>query len=183
MDRRRSDALALQLEGAEQALWQSLAEVCAKAPPTRRNTGELIRVAAVLEIAGSDVRRAIAIRRRRRLERAARSDRVLMADAEAMMTRTTSRHAFIDSRGVGWSVFDVQPTLEPAMLSQLAPPFQEGWLCFESVAEKRRLSPIPSNWRSLSDSDLEHLLEQAEIVPVPRRRSRRSRDDLTPPPT
>jgi hypothetical protein len=181
MDRRRSDALALQFEDAEQALLRSLAEVCAKAPSTKRNTGELVRVAAVLEIAGSDVKRAIAIRRRRRLERAARSDRVLMADAEAMMTRTTARHAFIDSRGVGWNVFDVQPALDRAMLTQLAPPFQEGWLCFESVTEKRRLTPIPSNWRSLSDSDLEKLLGEAEIVRMPRRRSRRSRDDLTPP--
>lgn len=182
MDGRRSGAVALQLEDAEQTLRQSLAEVCAKRPSARANTGELIRVAAILEIAGSAVKRAIAIRRRRRVDHASRNEHGVMTDAEAMMTRTTARHAFTDSHSVAWHVFDVYPATDRVESSRLAPPFQHGWLCFESAGEKRRLTPIPWGWESLNDDDLEQLLQRAEIVPVPRRRSRRSRDDLTPPP-
>jgi hypothetical protein len=181
MDRRRSDTLALQLEDAERTLRQSLVEVCARAPSSRPNTGELIRVAAVLEIAGSAVKRAIAIRRRRRIDDALRSEHGVMADAEAMMTRTTARHAFTDSGRTVWNVFDVYPASDPSAVSRLAPSFQHGWLCFESAGEKRRLSPIPWGWDSLADHDLEELLGRAEVVAVPRRR-RRSRDDLMPPP-
>ena len=182
MDRRRTDPLALQLEDAEQKLRQSIAEVCARAPSSRANTGELIRVAAVLEIAGSAVKRAIAIRRRRRVNEALRTHGSVMADAEVLMTRTTARCRFTDSRRIVWDVFDVYPPTDPAVLGHLAPSFQHGWLCFESVGEKRRLGPIPWGWESLSDRQLEEVLRRAEIVPVPRRRGRRSRDDLTPPP-
>jgi hypothetical protein len=181
MDRRR-DSLAVQLEDAEQTLRQSLADVCAKKPSSRTNTGELIRVAEVLEIAGTAVKRAIAIRRRRRVDEVLRSAHGVMADAEAMRVRTTARHAFTDSHQNVWHVFDVYPTTDPAELSRLAPPFLHGWLCFESEREKRRLSPIPWGWRSVNDHDLEKLLARAEIVPAPRRRGRRSRDDLSPPP-
>jgi hypothetical protein len=182
MGSRRSDAFVLQLEEAEKTLQDSLADVCAKAPSCRANTGELIRVAAVLEVAGSAVKRAITIRHRRRVDESLRTERGVMAVAEAMMTRTTARHVFTDSRKVVWNVFDVYPAVGPAALKRLTPAFQKGWLCFESVGEKRRLSPIPWNWRLLPDRELEELLQQAEIVPVPRRRSRRSRDDLSPPP-
>lgn len=180
MERRRSGSLAVQLEDAEQTLRQSLAEVCAKRPSARTNTGELIRVAAMLEIAGSAVKRAIAIRRRRRVDEALRTHQGAMADAESMMTRTTARHPFTDSMSITWDVFDVYPTGDAVALSRLESSFHHGWLCFQSAGEKRRLSPIPWGWQSLSDEELERLLRRAEIVPVPRRR-RRSRDDLTPP--
>jgi hypothetical protein len=41
-----------------------------------------------------------------------------------------------------------------------------GWLCFESPAERRRLSPIPDNWNRASDARLVEYCRQA--TPVPR---------------
>jgi hypothetical protein len=42
-----------------------------------------------------------------------------------------------------------------------------GWLCFESVAEKRRLHPIPPGWENGSDAELWQLCSGA--TPVRRR--------------
>lgn len=44
-------------------------------------------------------------------------------------------------------------------------PFANGWLCFESEREKRRLAPIPAGWESRDAGALEHLCEQACRVP------------------
>ena len=151
MKPRRSDSLALQLQDVEETVWQSLAVVCAQRPQSRPNTGELIRVAELLEIAGGAVKHAMAHR------------------------------AFTDSQSVTWDVFDVYLAVSSAAQNRLTPEFRQGWLCFESVAEKRRFGPMPSDGRLLSDHDLERLLGQAEVVPVPRRRSNRPTDDPSPP--
>jgi hypothetical protein len=42
-----------------------------------------------------------------------------------------------------------------------------GWICFESASEKRRLAPYPENWETLPDDEFARLLETA--TPVPRR--------------
>ncbi|HEX7978629.1 MAG TPA: hypothetical protein VF461_08505 [Gemmatimonadaceae bacterium] len=42
-----------------------------------------------------------------------------------------------------------------------------GWLCFESGAEKRRLTPIPSDWQRCPREQLEHFLEAAKRAPRP----------------
>jgi hypothetical protein len=39
-----------------------------------------------------------------------------------------------------------------------------GWLCFESNREKRRLSPIPTDWTTCSDERLEEYMQSAERV-------------------
>lgn len=38
----------------------------------------------------------------------------------------------------------------------------EGWLCFESGSEKRRLAPIPPAWDQLTDGELERLMQHAQ---------------------
>jgi hypothetical protein len=43
----------------------------------------------------------------------------------------------------------------------------EGWLCFESGAERRRLSPIPRDWRGCSDAELEAYCRAARPVRRP----------------
>jgi hypothetical protein len=48
--------------------------------------------------------------------------------------------------------------------SYLPDEFGAGWLCFESDISKRRLTPIPANWREFSDSELVRSLEQAQTV-------------------
>jgi len=42
--------------------------------------------------------------------------------------------------------------------------FAEGWLCFESNSEKRRLSPIPTGWTTCSDELLETYLRHGDRV-------------------
>jgi hypothetical protein len=42
----------------------------------------------------------------------------------------------------------------------------EGWLCFERDLERRRLSPIPEDWRRCTDSELEAYCHSANRVPA-----------------
>ena len=39
-----------------------------------------------------------------------------------------------------------------------------GWLTFESLSEKRRLTPIPSRWEDLSQGELRSLCEKAKRI-------------------
>lgn len=39
-----------------------------------------------------------------------------------------------------------------------------GWLCFESDADHRRLAPIPENWATATDAQLEDYLQAARPV-------------------
>ncbi|HEY1953307.1 MAG TPA: hypothetical protein VGG76_10945 [Gemmatimonadaceae bacterium] len=46
----------------------------------------------------------------------------------------------------------------------LAQGYGSGWLTFESLNEKRRLNPIPSNWEDLSNGELRALCDKAKPV-------------------
>jgi hypothetical protein len=105
------------------------------------------------------------------------------------------RH-FIDSKGTEWFVFDVTPRADDRRTNdrrqdgagaasagedrraddrrvtvggQRPPRLTKGWLCFERDGERRRLQPIPDNWNSLSDADLERFLESASVAPIRKR--------------
>jgi hypothetical protein len=39
-----------------------------------------------------------------------------------------------------------------------------GWLTFESLNEKRRLTPIPSRWEELAQPELRSLCEKAKRI-------------------
>ena len=41
------------------------------------------------------------------------------------------------------------------------PPTQQPWLCFESADTRRRLSPVPPDWVTRSDAELETMCERA----------------------
>ena len=79
---------------------------------------------------------------------------------------------FTDSTGVEWRVWEVYPGLgvqktrsnEMTRTSLKNTAFAEGWLCFESSAEKRRLAPIPSGWEFNDDKLLEQMRDQATLV-------------------
>jgi hypothetical protein len=45
--------------------------------------------------------------------------------------------------------------------------YRSGWLCFESPTEKRRLTPLPSGWQSLTIEQLASLLLTAALVRKP----------------
>jgi hypothetical protein len=57
-------------------------------------------------------------------------------------------------------VFDVSPTLSDS----IDPALCDGWLCFDIIDERRRLGPIPAEWKKLSDTDLADLWKQATPI-------------------
>ncbi|MDQ3997945.1 MAG: hypothetical protein M3303_13120, partial [Gemmatimonadota bacterium] len=61
--------LTPELRAAELTLEQALASACAAQPASKADTGELIRVEEVLQIASEAAKRAISLRRRRRADR------------------------------------------------------------------------------------------------------------------
>lgn len=82
---------------------------------------------------------------------------------------------FTDKSGVAWRVWDVYPTalnrrssgsmpvVGEARVSSATPEFAEGWLCFESETDKRRLVPIPNGWEFRDSGGLEELCELASF--------------------
>jgi hypothetical protein len=90
---------------------------------------------------------------------------------------------FTDSTGVEWRVWEVFPNkgsdksnaeLSRSSLKDTA--FANGWLCFESSGEKRRLAPIPDGWEFRDAGILQELRDSAiPVAPL-----RRSGDRRTP---
>lgn len=164
-----------ELRKAELTLEHALAEACSAKPATTADTGELIKIEEMLQLANEAAKHAISLRRRRRADRTKRAESWAMGDAEAAASVGATHRTFTDAAGVWWDVYAVHPVISPGNHSQLIGPFQQGWLCFDSGTEKRRLSPIPEDWRNLGDTDLEKLAQQAEVASKKRRRSRGDR--------
>lgn len=86
---------------------------------------------------------------------------------------------FTDSTGVEWRVWEVFPTKAGATFVESShtslktslkeTPFANGWLCFESPIEKRRLAPIPDGWEFRDLTALEALCRKAAPVVAKRR--------------
>lgn len=64
---------------------------------------------------------------------------------------------FLDSAQVLWRVWATYPSVGKI----LSKGFENGWLTFESSAERRRLAPFPPEWEALPDSTLRSLLKNA----------------------
>src|SRR5690349_12657817 len=78
---------------------------------------------------------------------------------------------FVDDRHVEWKVWCVTPEqMRPVHAREMFHgryvDYQEGWLVFESAAERRRLAPFPGKWAELSDEELGTLLRGAQVVPT-----------------
>ena len=101
---------------------------------------------------------------------------------------------FVDRDGSYWQVWDSQPTRverrrmvdrrKPRLFPwreterrsgrdrritnqrriTLAEGYGSGWLTFESLTEKRRLLPIPSEWETMSQGELRALCEKAKRI-------------------
>jgi len=70
-----------------------------------------------------------------------------------------------DAAGVEWMVYEVNPSAgEWRSVESLPEGYRSGWLCFESSSEKRRLTPLPSNWQELTLEQLGTLLLSASLV-------------------
>lgn len=53
---------------------------------------------------------------------------------------------FVDAYGTSWDVFEVHPANAERMATRVPEHFRTGWLCFQSLDERRRLAPIPDDW-------------------------------------
>jgi len=82
---------------------------------------------------------------------------------------------FTDSLGVTWTVREITPApMPPKLLKMLGDDRRRGgWLLFWSAeGEKRRLSPVPQNWSSLSRFELERwCMGASRVPPAPEQRA------------
>lgn len=165
MEKHESGPVAPGLREAERIADSTLAEACATTPPSQADTGELARIDELLSNASGAVKQALALRRRRRADEAEREAvRAGMADVEAEASADATHRIFRDARGTRWDVFAVYPDARRSVQWHLEAPYSEGWLCFDSASQKRRVSPIPDEWYRLSNQQLAQLAEGAEVV-------------------
>ena len=181
MDPRQGEPLASELSEAEATLDQALAEACEDGKPAGEiDTGELIHVEELLATAADAAKRAVSLRRRRRVD-SSRSQASL-AYAEAAVRLATTHRTVTDAAGTRWDVFAVHPEEHQSLNVQLQGSYQQGWLCFNAGPATRRLSPIPERWQTLSEEALAQLVERAEPALQRRRRSSEPADESPPPP-
>lgn len=152
MERGASERKRLEpeLERAKRTLSRALDEAC-RTDVDRADTGEMIRMEETLAIANEAAKTAVSIRRKLRGERE--------------LEPPDGHRVFVDPRGREWHAFAVFPTAEVSARAQLPEPYCKGWLAFEGAEEKRRLSPVPDGWQSLSAGDLAALCDRADVVP------------------
>lgn len=90
-----------------------------------------------------------------------------------------AERTFHDSSGTEWLVYDCAPA--EGMQRGFAPELKDGWLCFQSASEKRRLVGYPKEWERYTPKHLEMLLREASVVAwvSPATGTRRFVDDAT----
>ncbi|HEY0023135.1 MAG TPA: hypothetical protein VGB24_09495 [Longimicrobium sp.] len=67
-----------------------------------------------------------------------------------------------DAQGRNWRIWHVVP--QSAVLIQTSPQMGQGWLCFESDGDKRRMAQPPEHWATMTDAELLELLSGASEV-------------------
>ena len=82
-----------------------------------------------------------------------------------------------DSAGTEWKVWEVYPSARSSgartavsatdSVAFPKPELADGWLCFESRREKRRLAPIPPGWEMCEPAGLERLCGEAGFISWP----------------
>jgi hypothetical protein len=163
MEGEESRPLDAQLEQVTTSLKESLAEACST-DIQRLDTGGAIRIEEVLAIATEAAKEVVSIRRKRRQMRRPRTSGKTAAEADAVASVTGAHRVFVDENGVRWDVFAVSPSTDPRGLTRLPEPYQQGWLCFESPTEKRRLGPIPPHWQTATNEQLRRYRDAAQRV-------------------
>ena len=178
MESEQSGSLTPQLVEAQETLKQMLEEACS-AEIYSADTGQLVRIQEVLALADEAAKEVISIRKQHQQG----SERAPTTASDTPADRTSVPHAdlsspnahriFEDAQGMRWDACAIHPSA-PVGRVQLPEPYRNGWLFFESATQKRRLSPIPDDWRAASDDELRAMCERAEVVPerVTRRRRR-----------
>jgi hypothetical protein len=169
MESEQSEFLRPRLVEAQETLKETLDHAC-RAEIYSADTGELIRIEEMLAIADEAAKEAISIRRKLR-----RDTEISRPNTSGAPQRVAARpdpdpaalephRVFEDASGTRWDAYAIHPSASSGRV-RLPEPYRNGWLAFESAAEKRRLSPIPEGWQSLPDDALRALCGRAEIVP------------------
>ena len=132
-------------------------------------TGQLRRLDDALLAAARTAEGMIALKHRERAERQ-------QADAPAHDEAADDIHVerireFHDRNGCQWRAWAVIPGQASTTSTRNLGALRDGWLAFESMSDsgKRRLASYPADWMTLSDSELELLLETAADAPVRKR--------------
>ena len=73
---------------------------------------------------------------------------------------------FMDEGGTKWRVWPVlRSSIHPKTAAEdYLGDYGDGWLCFESAQERRRLARFPEDWDKMPDGDLCKLLSKAAVV-------------------
>jgi hypothetical protein len=79
--------------------------------------------------------------------------------AEQLVPRT-----FRDEDGLEWEVRAITPVTKDRRAPVVRPDLANGWLLFTLGLERRRLAPLPSQWREASESQLEDWRRTAQPV-------------------
>lgn len=67
-----------------------------------------------------------------------------------------------DRAGIAWEVFEVHPSLDGRRAARVPASHMDGWLCFQSATERRRLVPIPTMWQAWDDDTLLAAIAECE---------------------
>jgi hypothetical protein len=70
-----------------------------------------------------------------------------------------------DRTGARWDIFEVHPGGEGRSTERMPEAFRAGWLCFQSMNERRRLAPIPLGWQGWNERDLLGAMEHGHRSP------------------
>ena len=75
---------------------------------------------------------------------------------------------FVDENSVKWKVWPVlRASIHPrTAVEDYLGDYGDGWLCFESANERRRLAHYPDAWAEIDDKELCKLLSKAALVPT-----------------
>jgi hypothetical protein len=103
-------------------------------------------------------------RRAQRDRRASGSDGETRAETEQALSEHGIRGDRRSGRARRRGLTDSGPRVK------IAAGLSGGWLAFDAGGDRRRLSPIPEGWESMSDSELALLSRKAPSVPVRRGR-------------
>ena len=69
-----------------------------------------------------------------------------------------------DKQGSAWQVFEIRPSVIPKTGLDIRGEFADGWLCFLSSQERRRLATYPADWETQTDAELEALLNSPRTL-------------------
>jgi hypothetical protein len=176
-DRAESASTAEELERAREELARRLDEACATPInlAAGETTGQLRRLDDALLAAARTAEEMITLKQKARSERDAVPP-VAVAGPAAADANSTGEHVerireFDDRNGCRWRAWAVIPGQASTTSTRNLGELRDGWLAFESISDtgKRRLAKYPADWLTLSDDQLETLLESAADAPSRKR--------------